>query len=138
MLLMNKKKTVVYGTLEECVNEYYKRIDFENGTAPNVDYAASVWEDCEDVLDAYESAEGWFGIKDISEEFNSDTVTLLFGHYGGGGVESLELYGDDPETEKEILMQRIGSSTDDCGYGVLEPQDYTVFELFSKKEDKRK
>ena len=118
--------TYIYGTLEECVNEYWKRIDFENGTAPNVDYAASVLEDCVDCDDALDSAQGWFGFKNVKEAFDSDDIVFLFGHYGGGGVESLEVTGEY-EMEKDLLMRRIGSSTDECGYSVLEPQDYTLF-----------
>ena len=118
-------RTILYGTLKECVDELWKTMDLAH--FPKVNYAASVMEDEESVKHAYDYASGWFGFADLGSEFDSDTVVLLFGHWGGGGVEVMELAGD--ESEKEILMQRIGSSTDKCGYGVLEPNDMTVFEI---------
>ena len=118
-------KTIIYGTLKECVDELWKTMDLVN--FPKVNYAASVCENEESVKYAYDNASGWFGFADLGSEFDSDTVVLLFGRWGGGGVEVMELTGD--EDEKGILMQRIGSSTDKCGYGVLEPNDMTVFEV---------
>lgn len=126
MTTFNKDgKTIIYGTLRECVDELWDRMDLAH--MPKVNYAASVCEDEDSAEEAYGSAEGWFGFADLGSEFDSDTVMLLFGHWGGGGIECMELTGD--EEEKEILMERIGSSTDSCGYGVLEPDDITVFEF---------
>lgn len=127
----NKNSVVVYGTLKECVNELWKEIDFKTHKFPRVDYAANVWDSAENAQEAFDGAEGWFGFADTSNLFDCDTFTLLFAHYGGGGVESMEMYyGAEEEDLKEMLMQRIGSSTDQCGYGVLEPNDYTVFEIY--------
>lgn len=124
MKTFNKDRmTIIYGTLRECVNEYWKRIE----DRPKVNYAAEVVENEESAEKAYGFASGWFGFTDVSDKFDSDTNVLLFGHWGGGGIECMEITGD--EEEKEILMQKIGASTDSCGYGVLEPDDITVFEL---------
>lgn len=120
---------ILYGTLKECVDELYGMIDFDYNVFPEVIYSACTPEDAETALDANKNASGWFGIVNCNKEFATDSVVLLFGHFGGGGIESLELTGEDPEKEKEMIMQRIASSTIDCGYGALEPNDYTVFEF---------
>ena len=122
-------ENIYYGTLRECVDELWKHIDFENLEMPKVDFAASAMENAKSAYEAYHNSEGWFGFQDVGDKFDCDKISLMFAHYGGGGIESLELTGEDEESEKEYLMQRIGSSTDACGYGVLEPDDMTVFEL---------
>ena len=70
--------TIVYGTLRECVNEYWKRIE----DRPKVNYAAEVVEDEESAEEAYRFASGWFGFTDVGDKFDSDTNVLLFGHWG--------------------------------------------------------
>lgn len=127
--MLKYHENVFYGTLKECVDELYKLIDFEHKEIPRVSYSASTTINAETAYEAYTTAEGWFGFTDVGDVFDCDTISLMFAHYGGGGIECLELYGEDEELEKELIMQRIGNSTDSCGYGVLEPDDWTVFEL---------
>lgn len=122
-------ENIWYGTLRECVNEFYSLIDFEHVEMPRVDYAAVVNEYVDTAYEAYREAIGWFGFKNVAKEFDCDTITLLFAHYGGGGIKSLELTGEDPETEKKEIMSKITESTDAVGFGRFEADDYTVFEL---------
>lgn len=125
---------IIYGTLQECTNELFEMIDFDNADFPDFDFAASVSEDCENEDDAYEEAEGWFGVKDLGENFDCDTISLMCAHYGGGGIRALELsYDSDEVDQKNDFMRMIGESTDEIGYGVLEPNDYTVFEIIKEK-----
>ena len=122
---------IIYGTLRECVDELWKIIEENDYTyCPRVDFAAVVDEDAENGKEAYESAEGWFGFKDYGDDFNTDTISLCFAHYCGGGVAAMEIDLEHGEDQKEILMNTIGYSTDQCGYGVLEPNDMTVFEIY--------
>ena len=122
------KDYIIYGTLRECVDELWKMIDFKNGVFPDFDFAASVCENEDNACDAYDSGECWFGCKDIGKAFDCDTISLMIAHYGGGGITSMELTGEYPD-EKETLMRRIAEATDLCGCGVLEPYDFTVFEI---------
>ena len=122
-------RKLIYGTLRECVDELWKIVS-RFPRFPRVDYAVIVDEEAKSADEAYDSAEGWFGFKDVGYEFDCDTISLFFAHYGGGGITAVEI--DDhcyEDEQKEILMQRIGESTDSCGYGVLEPGDLTVFEV---------
>ena len=128
---MNK---IIYGTLRECVDELWKMVflDEKLPKFPRVDYAASVIENADSVEEAYKNAEGWFGFVEVGGLFNCDTFSLFFAHYGGGGVTAMEIepaWECSEKESKELLMRRIGESTDSCGYGVLEPGDYTVFEI---------
>ena len=123
---------VIYGTLEECVDELFKRIDFGKAKFPDFDFAAVVEEDLkqEDFpSDPTDAAESWFGCKDLGRVYQTDTISLFIGHYTGGGIESMELRGEDIESEKETLIARIGIATDDVGLGVLNPDDPTMFEF---------
>ena len=121
-------ENIWFGTLKECVDEFYSLIDFVHCEMPRVDFAAIVDGEAKTAYEAYRTAESWFGFKCMSHEFDGDTVALLFGHYGGGGVESLELTGN-PEIDKEAIIDKIANSTDNCGLGQLKTDEYTVFEL---------
>lgn len=131
---------LIYGTLKECTDKLFKMIDFENMIFPDFDFASCVDEDAESPEDAYESAESWFGVKDLGKSFDTDTISLMFAHYGGGGIESMELcylkdYYDEEEPKK-LFMQKIESSTSVAGIGELTPDDYTVFEILERGEGK--
>lgn len=131
MIIFNDGK-VIYGTLRECVDELFKRIDFRKAKFPDFDFAAIIEENLypsDFPSSPTDAAESWFGCKDLGNVFNTDTISLFIGHYTGGGIESMELRGEDIESEKETLMTRMGSATDDVGLGVLEPEDYTMFEF---------
>ena len=133
MIEFNNGK-VIYGTLRECVDEVFKRIDFEKTFPkfPDFDFAAIVEEGLQPAdfsTDPTDNAESWFGCKDLGRVYQTDTISLFIGHYTGGGIESMELRGEDPEREKETLMVRMGASTDNIGFGVLDPDDYTMFEF---------
>ena len=43
----------------------------------------------------------------------------------------MELQEGDNDYQKEMLMSRIGNSTDLTGYGILDPNDYTLFEILN-------
>lgn len=121
---------IIYGTLRECTDKLFKMIDFDNMQFPDFDFAAVVSEECENADEAYEEAEGWFGVKDFGKNFDCDTISIMCAHYGGGGIRSLELTNEDDE--RESFMRMIGESTDEIGHGVLEPNDYTVFEILGE------
>ena len=122
-------ENIWYGTFKECVAELWKVIDFDHTEMPRVDFAVSVMENASTAYEAYRNASGWFGIKNISEEFNADTISLIIARYGGGGIEGLELCGEDEEKEKADLMKRMSWSAGVCGYDLIKANDYTVFEL---------
>lgn len=128
-IIMKKfHENIWYGTLKECIDELYGLIDFEHKTMPRVDYSAYAPEDAKTAYEAYSAAEGWFGIVKCENDFDSDGIVLLMGHYGGGGIQAVELTDENPEEEKMLLMRQIRNSADDCGYCLL-PHEYTVFEL---------
>lgn len=129
---MITKGEYIYGTLKECVDELWKRIDWKNRKFPDFDYAAFVGEDERNIDEVRHQADGWFGCKDVGNLYNADTFTLIFAHYSGGGVESMELWNDDDTDRKQMLIDRIGNSTDLCGYGILDPNDYTLFEIITE------
>ena len=118
----------IYGTLKKCVDELWKRIDWEKKSCPAVDFAAVIDENCKTTEDARKDAEAWFGIKDVTKMFQSENIELIINYYGGGGLECIELI-DDSEDTKLALMQRIGNATDMAGYGILNPEDTTLFEI---------
>ena len=131
---MIKYKNFIYGTVRECVEELWKLIDFETWVFPDFDFAAWVDEDLtlEDLeKHGWHCGELWYGCKELGNVFNSDTFSLFFGHYGGGGVASLEIYEDAPECEDD-LIRAIRNSTN----GELEEDVPTLFEIVSKKGDK--
>lgn len=118
----------IYGTLKKCVDELWKRIDWEKKYCPEVNFVAIVDESSVSVEEAWKSAEAWFGIKDVTKMFQSENIELIINYYGGGGLECIELI-DDSEDTKLALMQRIGNATDMAGYGILNPEDTTLFEM---------
>ena len=120
--------TYIYGTLEHCVDELWKRIDWEKQKCPEVDFAAIVNQSSKSLKEARQDACAWFGIKNVTEMFNGENIALIVNYYGGGGFECIELI-DDSEDTKEALMSRIGNSTDMAGYGILDPEDVTLFEI---------
>lgn len=124
---MIKYENLIYGTVRECVEEVWKLIDFKAMDFPDFDFAAWVSDySTMGDLEAHGSdyASSWYGVKDLGNEFDSDTISLFFGHYGGGGVESMEIWGDSPE-DKDLLIQKICDSTD----GELAEDSPTLFEL---------
>lgn len=124
-------KTILYGSLCDCTRGLFDLIDWD-GAFPNVDFAAVVDEDAPSANAARKTAEGWFGIKDFGKKFDADTFSLMFAHYGGGGVESMELMPPE-DSERDAFetefMEHIGASTSAVGYGALGPDDMTVFEV---------
>lgn len=58
----------------------------------------------------------------------TNDVVLYIAHYGGGGSLCVELEGENPEEEKEILLHTIEDSSDACGYGTRE-HDYIYMEV---------
>ncbi len=124
----------IYGTLKECVEELFKRIENCGGIFPEFDFCADCLEEAKSMKEAYNSSSGWFGCKDISELFdNTQSYSLVLDYYGGGATESADLDMTDRE-DMEIIISRIGSCTDNIGYGVLNPNDYTIFEFKERKE----
>lgn len=123
---------IIYGTLKECVDKLFKRIEFDK-SFPEFNIAVDVIENAPSIKEAYTTAEGWFGCKDIGNEFDSDIFELIIFHYGGGGLQSMEIepydIEEDLEDTKENFMKKIGESTDYCDYGVLKPSDYVIFEI---------
>lgn len=121
---------IFYGTLRECVDELFTMIDFDNREFPAFDFASNVDEDYETVESAWNDAESWHGVKPITHLFGCDTISIVIAHYSGGGIQSMEFYDDSSEDElKEMLIRKICESVDDIGYGWLNEDEYTVFEI---------
>lgn len=120
---------IIYDTLENCVNKLWNMIDFENAVFPDVDFATWVDENANSPEEAYDTASGWFGIKDLGKEFDCDTISIMIAHYGGGGIGGMELSGY--ENEKEYLIELIMSLTEKEGCD-LKRDEMTVFEIKAK------
>ena len=119
-----------YGTLRECVDELWRRINFTEMKFPDFDFALAQYGET-DFETAYENAECWFGVKDFGKKFDSDTISVMIGHYGGGGVEAMEISGE--EGEKEKLMKKISNAVEDIlGGGISPDDDYVVFEIYEE------
>lgn len=128
---MIKYKNLIYGTVRECVEELWKLIDFENWVFPDFDFAA--WADEDLTLEDLEKhgwhcGESWYGCKELGSVFNSDTLSLFFGHYGGGGVMAVEISDDNPDC-KDDLIKAIRVSTG----GELGEDDPTLFEILTNE-----
>ena len=72
---MIKKNNFIYGTIEECVNEIWKMIQYINGKPrrfPEFDFCADVSriESFDDDVKAIDIGTGWYGCKQ-----NEDFVT---------------------------------------------------------------
>lgn len=134
---MIKYKNLIYGTVRECVDELWKLIDFNHAIFPNFDFATPyeglTLEDFKDSDSPLDFGESWHGCKDLGLEFDADTISLLFGHYGGGGIQSLELFGDDEVKEKKWFMRCIASSVEEIGYSRMLPDDYILIEVKRKR-----
>lgn len=125
---MIKYNNLIYGTLNECVNEIWKMIDYDTLQFPNFDYAALVSEDLtlEDLKRLGNNAgSSWFGVKNMTNVFDSDTISLFTGHYSGGGINSLEI---DEYSKPEDLIDMIIYSTEDMSVEV-KADEYVLFEL---------
>ena len=128
---MIKKANIIYGTLKECVNEIWNMIDFDNMKFPDFDYAAWVDEDIteEDIDEAVKKndasliGDSWYGCRQ-NDDFDPDTINIIFGHYGGGGFCGMEIYEEDDIYKQEIIASIINSTCDELG-----EDEYTVFEI---------
>lgn len=122
---------VIYGTLEECVAELFNRIDFRMSSFPDFDFATYVndditQKDMDDATDVCDLGESWYGCKDLGNKFfDSDTISVMFGHYGGGGIRALELYDDE-------CMEPFIQTLIDSAYGDLGRDSYTIFEFIRR------
>ena len=103
----------------------------------NWDFNAPVFECDFAVLDeeyknaneAVDNARGWFGIRDISNVFNSSNICLLIDYFGGGcgsyvEFDELSEWWDNP-TPEEVFWNAI-KDTVDRGEGNLKPEDKLV------------
>lgn len=129
MLITNiNGNDVIYGTVRECVKEVFRRIDFMNAKFPDFDFASWVEEDItqeeiDNAKDIINLGSSWFGCKDLgSQFFDSDTISVMFGHYGGGGINAVEIIDDD---SFEDFLRALIESTEDS----LREYDYTIFEF---------
>ncbi len=108
------KRTMLYGTLKECVDAIWDMIDFENMIFPDFDYAINNTDNLtrsEIYNKEDEAATWWYGCKDLKRFFAGETISLMIGYYSGGGLQCLELTGKR-YTEKAELIDRMILSTD--------------------------
>ena len=118
---------IIYGTVEKCVNEVFRRIKFNGTPFPDFSWAVCVDEEVTDACDAYESASGWFGCRDVGGPLDAP-FSIIFNHYGGGGMECIELSEDYLETAKPLFTNKMLDSCDECGY-TLRKDDRIVIEF---------
>ena len=124
---MIKTDRYLYGTVEECVNEIWKRIDFDMMTMPSFDFCYNAFDNTEeDVINAKDASnlgDGWFGCK-ANYEFDPQhySLNIIIGYYGGGAFYSVCIYEDSEESKKE-LIEGI------CNAAELKPNWETVIEF---------
>lgn len=133
---MLKNEKFICGTVEECVNEIFKMIDWNKMEFPDFDFCSDgFFEDLtQEELDEAENitylGTGCYGCKRNSD-FDSlrESIDLIFGYYGGGWFRSMCL--DDDEYEDEYKKEMISII---CEGADLRPEWYTAFELIKKGE----
>ena len=129
---MLKAKRFLYGTVEECVEEIWKRIDFENMEFPEFDFCNDPYDDniTEDDLnnaeDGTDLGDGWSGCK-VNNDFDSKyaSFNLIFGYYGGGCFEALCICDGD-ENDDRVKREMVSKI---CDVGDLEPDWNIVCEF---------
>jgi len=121
------KRTMLYGTLKECVDAIWDMIDFDNMIFPDFDYAINNTDNLtrSEIYNKEDNAAtGWYGCKDMKEFFCGNTISLMFGYYSGGFLQCLELTGEYAD-EKQELIECIISTT----YGNIEENNMILIEL---------
>ena len=106
---MIKTERYLYGTVVECVNEIWKRIDFDKMTMPSFDFCGYPYEDnTEDDLknaeDGTDLGERWYGCKaNYDFDPNHCSLNIILGYYGGGDFYSVCIYEDDEDAKRELI-----------------------------------
>ena len=93
---------------------------------PDFDFALATYGE-KNFEEAYDHAECWFGVKNLGKFFDANTISVMIGYYGGGGVEAMEITGEF-ETEKSEFIEKIYSAVDNV-IGRISSDDYVVFEI---------
>lgn len=129
---MIKTNKFIYGTIEECVNEIWKMIDFYDMEAPDFDFCGDVREDItetgiKNASTASELGNEWYGCK-VNRDFDpfKESINLIFGYYGGGYFDSICIWDEDEEF-KDVIIRKICDATE------LKPDWKTVFEIIKKE-----
>lgn len=129
---MIRHENMIYGTVRECVKEILRMTDENHFMKfPDFDYAVDTPEDLTlDDLEQYGNGIGeiWLTCRDIAEMFDGDTIHLVSAHYGGGGMNCLELDPDYMDECEDSMVRLIENSSEDIGWGVT-AADHILIEL---------
>lgn len=126
---MIKTDRYLYGTVEECVNEIWKRIDFDMMTMPSFDFCGDpdkediTEDDLNNAKDGTDLGSSWCGCR-ANYDFDPQhySLNIIIGYYGGGDFYSICVYEDDEEYKKELL-EKICKAAD------LNPDWNTIIEF---------
>ncbi len=105
---MIKTEKYLYGTVEECVNEIWKRIDFDIMTMPSFDFCGDPYENTEDDLinskNGLGLGERWYGCK-ANYDFDPQhySLNIILGYYGGGDFYSVCICEDNEDAKRELI-----------------------------------
>lgn len=134
---MRRKGKLAVCTVLELAELLAGSIDTENVKQKrfqNCDFAI-IDEDDEDIEYLKSGASGWYGVKKINTDFNSDTLDLIADYYGGG---SLSCVAVDPEYAKESFAGELEKLIISAASAreTLRNTDYIFAEVL-KKQNKR-
>lgn len=140
---MIKTNNLIYGTVKECVTEIVNLINWDTMECPAFDFCASVndeitFEKLKLVKSGIYSGlfSAWYGCRDVSRIFEGEceTISLLFGCYGGGGGELVELMYEE-RYEIESIIKWICNAIDNSTRGELKESDMTLFEIVDEERE---
>lgn len=107
-----------YGTIRECAEEVFRRIDLGKVEFKPFDFAIYVDLYFEEKYPATTEisrlASSWFGCKDVGDAFDSNVPAVMFCHYGGGGVTACEIDSDSLEDFISAWVESIDNWGDNA------------------------
>lgn len=128
---MVKVGRFMYGTVRECVNEIWKRIDIDEAKFPDFDFCDDPGlDDSEDIekemgeaKEGTDLGSGWYGVK-ANDDFDPGytSINVICGYYGGGAFEGMAIDEYD-DVYKESFLRMI------CNVSDMEPEWKTVVEF---------
>ena len=109
---MKKEGKYLYGSIDEIAEMILKdasmgwnNIKFNDFDFMIADVDMEENETIREFIDAIDGA--WYGIKYVNAGFDSDSLTLVGDRYDGGGFESMDLWQEPIENNKQDLIELI-------------------------------